>query len=471
MPFLLLSASLLLSAQAFIGSPMAVWVLAASQLALLVGQVRKGQVSGAGAFIFMAFLFFSVRPIYMVLERDYSLFNGLFMIRVGMAEIGDAMWWATAGLLCFAVGAFAAPKINRKWLRRRKSIAAMGTQQALVSAQVGYGMMFFQLLTLPVMIVLSRMGRSLYGSGFGAYAYDLPVPLQAVHIITIVVLLERFLRTKTPQSVLMLGVSSLLFLAFTWLMRDVSLFRGFYIAGVMIVGLAALQRIKGRVGYAWLIVPVVLLTPLFQYLGGARSLQNEQLTEQDIVDAVFQDQTLGETYWKFYRSSGDMNIFDTFVAAKKAEPAWYPYAWSWLYVPLHFIPRAIWKGKPERGTTQDFSYARGAPYSPGIVGFFVLDGGLLWMLGSMALLGFLIATLDVWVFTLPRGYVQYCLIGIVTVNAMFLTRFFLWQYFYQMLYAMIPIVVLAWWFGKSARQSAALARNQRRTMRGNLATD
>jgi len=47
---------------------------------------------------------------------------------------------------------------------------------------------------------------------------------------------------------------------------------------------------------------------------------------------------------------------------------------------------------------------------------------------------------------------------------MFLTRFFLWQYFYQMLYAMIPIVVLAWWFGKNARQNTASARNQRRTM-------
>jgi hypothetical protein len=74
------------------------------------------------------------------------------------------------------------------------------------------------------------------------------------------------------------------------------------------------------------------------------------------------------------------------------------------------------------------------------------------MLGSMAVLGFLIGTLDGWVFTLPRGYLQYCLIGVVTVNAMFLTRFFLWQYFYQMLYAMIPMMVLAWWFGRSTRQ-------------------
>ena len=147
-----------------------------------------------------------------------------------------------------------------------------------------------------------------------------------------------------------------------------------------------------------------------------------------------------------------MNIFDTFVSAKKAEPAWYPYAWSWLYVPLHLVPRALWPGKPKRGWTMDLSFTRKAPYSPGIAGFFVADGGLMWMLGCMALLGFLVSLLDCWVFTLPRDYFQFCLIGIVTVNAMFLTRFFLWQYFYQMLYAMVPCIILAWYFGRGPRR-------------------
>jgi len=469
MPYLLISGFLLLAAQAFIGSATAVCVLAASQLALLAGQIRKGQVSGVGGFIFMAFLFFSVRPIYMLLEKDYKLFTNVFLTRVDNTEIGDSMWWATAGLFCFALGAFVAPRINMKWLRRRKSVAAAKARQAVVSINVCYGMMFLQLLTLPVMIALSHMGRGLYRSGYGAYIYDLPVPLQAVHIVTFVVVLERCLRAKTFFGAGMLGLSGLLFLVFTWFMRDVTLFRGFYIAGIMIVGIAALQRIKGRVGYAWLVLPIVVFQPFFQYLGGTRSLQNEQLAEQGFVDAVFENQTLKESYWNFYRSNGDMNIFDTFVAAKKAQPAWYPYAWSWLYVPLHFIPRGFWEGKPKNGTTQDFSYAHGAPYSPGIVGFFVLDGGLMWMLGSMALLGFLLAALDGWVFTLPRGYLQYCLIGIVTINAMFLTRFFLWQYFYQMLYAMIPIMVLARWFGRSAKMSAASARNHGRLMGTNRA--
>jgi len=470
MPFLFLSAFLLLAAYALIGSTMAVWVLAASQLALLVGEIRKRQVSGAGAFIFMSFLFFGVRPIYLILENDYELFQWLFMVRVDLAEVGDSMWWASAGLLCFAVGAFLAPQITRGWIQKRRIKAARSTAQGLVSAKVCYGMMFFQLLTLPIMFFLARSGRGLYGSAFGAYIYDLPVPLQAVHIVTLVVLLERYLRIKTQSSLIMLAISGCLFLDFTWLMRDVSMFRGFYVAGVMIAGIAGLQRLKGRVGYAWLIIPIVGLQPFFQYLGQDRYKKNEELAQTGLVDEVFGKETLGEAYWNFFEAKGDMNIFDTFVAAKKAEPAFYPYLWSWAYVPLHFVPRALWSGKPKRGVTMDLSFMRGAPYAPGIAGFFLLDGGLLWMLGSMAVLGFLLAALDGWVFTLPRGYVQYCLIGIVTVNAMFLTRFFLWQYFYQMLYAMMPIVVLAWWFGKSARQNAASARNQRRTMRGTLAT-
>jgi hypothetical protein len=466
MPFLFLSGFLLLASLPFIGSAVGVWVLAASQLSLLIDQIRKGQVTGAGAFVFMSFLFFGVRPIYLIWENDYKLFKLLFRIRVDLTEVGGAMWWASAALLFFSIGAYAAPRINRRWLRSRRVKAALLATQALVSAKTGYSMLFFQLLTLPVMIFLARSGRGLYGSAFGAYAYDLPVPLQSVHIVAIAVLLERYLRMKTLASLVMVGLSALLFLYFTWLMRDVSLFRGFYIAGVMIAGIAALQRMKGKVGFAWLIIPVVVLQPFFGYLGSDRYKRNEDLAQQGILEEVVGKQTLAEAYWQFYDSGGDMNIFDTFVAAKKAEPTFYPYVWSWAYVPLHFIPRAIWKGKPEKGVTMDLSFTRGAPYSPGIAGFFLLDGGLLWMLGSMAVLGFLLAALDGWVFTLPRGYLQYCLIGVVTVNAMFLTRFFLWQYFYQVVYAVVPIVFLAWLFQRNTPSERAGSRNQRRSMRG-----
>jgi hypothetical protein len=396
-----------------------------------------------------------MRPIYMITESDYRLMMELFRVRTSLDSVGDAMWWASLALLCFALGAFVAPRITRRWLQRRRRRAAANSMHYRVSPGVCYVMIFFQLLTLPIMYSLANGGRGLYSSGLGAYSYDVPVPLQSVHIIAVVILLDRYLRAKNTTNLAMLAFSSFLFLDFTWLMREVSMFRGFYVAGVMIAGITVLQRIKGQVGYAWLIIPIVAVQPFFKYLGEVRGQRNEQVAQESIVQEVVGDRTLAETYWSFYDSRGDMNIFDTFIAARQAEPRFYPYVWTWMYVPLHFIPRAMWSGKPKKGMTMDLSFMRGFPYCPGIAGFFLIDGGLLWMLGSMALLGFLIASLDGWVTTLPRGYLQYCLIGIVTVNAMFLTRFLLWQYFYQMLYSMVPIAMLAWFFSRNARLSTA----------------
>lgn len=458
MPFIILSAALIFASYPTIGTMMAVWVLAASQLSLLIWQIRKRQVSGVGGFLFMSFLFFAVRPIYMIIENDYGLTRELFKIRMDLTDAGDAMWWASLGSLCFAVGAYVAPRIHRGLVNRRRRKAALNREQALVSQKVCAGMMLFQLLTLPLMYVLAQRGRGVYGSGAGAYIWDLPVPLQAVHIVTVVVLLERYLRTKTSGSLSMLIISSALFVEFTWLMREVSMFRGFYVAGVMIAGIAVLQRIKGRVGFIWLIIPIVAVQPFFQHLGQDRYKKNTEMAEEGIVDKVFRNQTIGEAYWRFYDSGGDMNIFDTFVAAQKSQPQFYPYVWSWIYAPLHIIPRGLWPGKPRKGITQDLSFMGRAPYCPGILGFFLLDGGLLWMLGSMAALGYVLGLLDVLVFTMRKGYLQYCLLGILVVNAMFLTRAFLWFYLWQMLYAAVPCILLAWIFGRRKNTGSPVSR-------------
>ncbi|MGA0112533.1 MAG: hypothetical protein ACO3PN_10590, partial [Chthoniobacterales bacterium] len=278
MPFLLLSAFLLLAAYPMTGSTSVIWVLAASQLALLVGEIKKRQVTGAGAFIFMSFLFFGVRPIYLVLEGDKFLFTNVYLIRVGMAEIGDCMWWATLALLVFAVGAYLAPRMSAQWLKRRRLKNRAGAAiRPVVAKSTASLLLAAQFVTLVAMIALTKFGRTLYGSALGAYAYDAPVPMQAVHIFAVVVLLERWLRQRSADNTIMLAVSGVLFLYFTWLMREVSQFRGFYITGVMIVGIAVLMRLKGRVGYMWLIVPIVVLQPFFQYLGGDRQKSNAEL--------------------------------------------------------------------------------------------------------------------------------------------------------------------------------------------------
>lgn len=447
---LFLSMSLLVASLPFFESSLATWILFCSQLVLLIAQWRRGQVCGVAGFVFMSILFFGMRPIYLVLESDFALLENLFRLRVGITEVNESMWWATLGLLAFCGGAFL-PRLmkrSKKQLRQRLKTEAL----QFVSNQMVNGLLLCQLLSLPIMLMLARSGRSLYGSSMGAYAYDLPVPLQSGHIVAIVVILERYLQSRQSTRLVQLLLSGFLFLFFTWLMREVSMFRGFYIAGIMIAGIAVLSRFLRRVNLVWLVLPIVLLQPLFRALGEQRYMTNEEIEQQSVTEMAFGKRSPLGAYWHFYDSGGDINIFDTFVAARQADVTYRPYALSWLYVPFHFVPRAIWTSKPKKGILQDISFMNGAPYCPGIEGFFVLDGGDAWMVGCMMLLGYLIAMLDRKVLFLPRGHLRSCLIGIVSVNAMFLSRAYLWFYFYQLLYAVAPLIIVSYVFSARKRK-------------------
>lgn len=450
---LILCAVLLVSSLAFIGAEACVVVLFVAQLILLIGEVRKRQVSGVGGFIFMSFLFFGMRPLHLLIESDYHLWTDLFRISVDLQEWSTGMWWGTCGMLFFAIGAEIKARRNLKI--KGKPAGEISPARSSQEVRIGGGaatiLLIYQLVSLVFMYRLSDGGRSLYGSTLGAYAYDLPMPLQAGHMFAVVVILERYLAERSTRKLLILIFSGFLFLLFSWLMREVSMFRGFYVAGIMIAGIAVLSRLKERVSLYWLILPIVILQPLFRTLGERRFSDNADLKEQAIVAETLAGENILGSYWQFYDSNGDMNIFDTFVAARAANPAYRPYMISWLYVPVHLVPRSVWKTKPELGTTQDIAFLNGAPYAPGIAGFFVLDGGDFWMLGCMMLLGYLVAYADLRVLQMPHGYLRCCLIAILSVNAMFLTRFFLWQYFYQVLYAVVPCIAFAYLF-RNARQ-------------------
>lgn len=442
MIFLLSSFILILFSSLFIGSTFAVWLLSIAQLLLLARETFKGQVSGAGGFMFLSFTFFAVRPIYIILENDYSLLSDLFRVQVNLNQFTDSMWWATMASFAFAIGCFISPSFYKVFGISKKVKNEIAPDTSLSTRQVK-SLLILQLLTLAVMIVLARAGRSLYGSALGAYIYDLPVPLQAVNIFSMVSLFDRFRKHRSTSDLVRFVLSALVFLYFTWLMREVSAFRGFYVFGVMIGGIAILLRIKRKVGYLWLFIPILVLQPFFQTLGETRFLDNSTLKEESFIERTFGDQDWTRTYWDFYDSSGDINIFDTFVAAQMSKPSIRPYALSWIYPPFHIVPRAIWNEKPERGILQDLDFMNGAPYSPGIAGFFLLDGGVIWMLLSMLILGILVALLDSYSTLMLNGIFQSCVIAILVVNSMFLTRTFLWFYFWQVIYAVYPVYFIS----------------------------
>ncbi|MEM0966358.1 MAG: hypothetical protein AAGJ81_09450 [Verrucomicrobiota bacterium] len=440
MTFLLILVLLTASVVTF-SSALSVYLLTGCQLVLLLNHVRSGQVTGTGAFLFMSFLFFGVRAIYIVSENDYFLFERLFRIQVDLAEVNEGVLWATIAMIAFWLGS--AFIRHSKQFEFQKRAQQADRLDFIVTSGMARALIAFQVLSIPVIMYLAGAGRNLYGSAFGAYAYDLPVPLQSIHILAILAVLERYRYQRHPNQLFTLALSGILFLIFTWYMREVSVFRGFYIAGVMIAGLAVVMRLKGRVSYLWLILPIVLLQPIFRTLGEVRHFDNDTLREFKLIDNTFGDLGITATYWGFYDGRGDMNILDTFVAARASEPSVTPFALSWLYAPVHFIPRFLWSSKPERGILQDLSFTNGAPYSPGIAGFFWLDGGSdYWMVLCMLILGLLVGYLDGRVLSMKDGYLKYAFLAILAVNCMFLTRFFLWQALWQGLYAVIPCLVL-----------------------------
>lgn len=428
-------------------------LLILAPLVLLYRFARERFITSAGAFIFMSILFFVMRPLYVIRELDYELFYTLFLISVSDAMLYDAWAWAILGLCFFAFGAVFARQ--RFW---PQSFNFKGSEEAdhpLVSSNFVTFLIGCQIASIVVAELMTRGFFAPLEGTLGAYIYDFPMLMQAGHVFAVVCVWERYLRERTSNWRMMFCVVGLLFLFYTFEMRLLSSFRGFYITGIMIAGIAGLTRLYGKVRYRYVILPLIILLPIFRSLGENRYLDNEAVGGL-LVQETWQ-LTSPASYWDFFDSRGDMNIYDSFAAALQSTPQHHPYVLSWLYIPVHLVPRKIWPDKPEAGLLVDHSFDRGAPYSPGIVGYFWLDGGYIWMLASMFVLGALLTFIDGRVLSMPDSYLKYCLYGIVVINAMYLTRFILYQWFYQTLYMAIPCFILQRMvdkrFGKSRQET------------------
>lgn len=456
--YLLIAGALFMAANPLIGSNVIAYPIIGGMLMILYHYARDRYLTSAGAFTFMYLLFFLIRPLYITLEGDLYLFRKLFRISPEVPDIHAAWWWSAVGLWCFAIGATVA---RAKFFPRRVDFRSSRTgDHPLVSTGFTRFLIFAQALSIVVLHWLTGGGRA-YTANWGAYVYDFPMLMQAGHIFTVVVIWERVLVNRRDMNWrLAMGVSGLLFLAYTFEMRHVSDFRGFWLTGIMVAGIAGLSRLYGRVRYRYLVLPVIILLPIFRFLGEVRGARNDYVKDRLSEEAW--DLTSPDSYWRFFDSNGDMNIFDTYVAAINYEPRHHPYLLSWLYVPVHMVPRKLWEDKPEKGLLVDHAFDRGAPYSPGIIGYFYLDGGKLWMLGSMFALGAAVTYADSRVLKLRDSYFKYCCYAILVINAMYLTRFILYQYFWQSLYMIVPCYVAQRVIngGRSLKTMARIARER-----------
>ena len=455
--------SLLLSSSYYFlgGLKIVTYVLSLAQFLILLDVAYGKSVTPVVSFCFMYCLFFAVRPVYILINNDYRLFDFPLYINVGIEQINYTTFAAYLALLSFWIGGILFQKLRyfSKFYRvliavalpRRTYSGNISHQKIIVSDWIL--LLIQSVVIFPLHLLASSAGRSLYSSGLGAYLYDLPIILQAFSIFSFILMFWKYRqRLKSFTAFLSYWPSSLslfLVLMATYLMRDLSIFRGFYITGLLILFIAFAHSARIKIRFIFLAAPILFLNPFFRLLGESRRFSSTELISRvvDLSSVYF------SSLWTFFDSRGDMNIFDTFVAAVQSSYDYYPYFVSWLYVPFHLVPRSLWPSKPVQGITQDLSFLNGSPLSPGISGFFFADGGFLWMLASMFFLGLILSLTISYIRLSHPSPLLSCFYSALIVNSIFLTRFTLWQYFFQVLYFMVPCILMHRLFVRRQRLS------------------
>lgn len=410
-------------------------------------------ISCVGAFTFSYLLFFVARPLFLVLNDDKALFAFPLAVNVSFEHIYKSLLWAAAALVAFLAGA---SLVKARDLQAPGNPSGMDEKAGFsgkpaVSSSVITKLLLLQLISTVVLFLIGGRGRSTLTEQYtSAYIYFLPSVVQSIHIIAVMVILDRQRQQGLGQQFTFpFLASAALLLVYTYYMRNVSAFRGYYMTGLIAAFLSSLMCLRGRAGYLWIVIPMLFLLPIVSQLGAMRTLSNQQIRtyiDQNEV-ALF---GLSKV-WTTFSSSGDFNIFDTFIAANHSDPKSHPYILQWLYTLVHWVPRAFWESKPKGGLMIDTDFLNKAPFTPGVSGLFYLEGGYVWMLVCMIVLGIILARMDSYQFQMKDSFYKFCFYGIMVTNSIFAPRVVLYQSVYQTLYMLAPCWILTRWISRSQR--------------------
>jgi hypothetical protein len=404
----------------------------------LVVNFSLRRLTSLSAFIILFFLIYGIRPVYILFENDVLLLSSSAdSLKISLA-VSSAMFLALLSLLCICIGY---KMMQFLWPVRSAHIDQSLSSLSYISRAKPICLLILLILQIVFdiyLLVLSRGGMSLYAAGGGAYSYLLPQVLQAAQIYILVIFV--YSRKINASSKLLYFLSLSLFCIYTYFMKDISMFRGFYLTGFIAAIVSILHSRRGYVSSLVVYIPILFLLPAFRALGSSRYSSTSDVFS-NALESIKSFSVAN--WWAFFDSTGDMNVFDTFVAALNSAPAFHPYFFSWIYAILHFIPRVWWPDKPESGMLVDMNFTMGLPFHPGLIGFYFLDGGLLWMFMSCFMTGFLLSKADRWISSMGPGYVTSALYGIVVINSLYAARGLFHFQVIQYVYMIFPVFLLS----------------------------
>jgi len=142
-----------------------------------------------------------------------------------------------------------------------------------------------------------------------------------------------------------------------------------------------------------------LISVASAYVIGVGFLRRGPQTDREVAFSDLSRFDLGEAVDRFFSSEGDLGIFDAFLRLVTVIPRDYPYLFpgrTLAELLVHFVPRAIWEGKPL--TTEvlvnyymigDYGVlkAQGGNWVYSLPGSFYVEGGALAILVGTILFG------------------------------------------------------------------------------------
>lgn len=407
------------------------------------------RLSFFGAFTFVYLGFFLVRAFYVLKESDFDAISGILKGSSNIRYVIAGIAWSTISLVSFILGGLIFNKIHQKNHRIKNKVYVINSlniknfeidkEKYIVVILKIIVQLISIVIIYPISQTLSNLSLNLAQYSDNAYIYVLPyvglgINLSVYTIATDSAVKYKFRNTHTNTYFFL---ATCLCLIYSYLIIPLSNSRqyayGSFVVMGLIFALRSFQKINGLIFFS----AISLLIPLIRIMGDFRSKSFSYIFEHINLLDIF----TFDSYWNFFSSKGDFNIFDTFVVTLQYQPKYHPFINSILYVFVHWVPRSVWPSKPVGGVLVDQSHLHGIPFSPGLNGYFYLDGGYIWMIIMMFLTGSLICYLDSIfdrISSIQRqqnNYVFYLMsYSVLLISISMLTRSFLYQSTYYFLY-------------------------------------
>jgi hypothetical protein len=418
---------------------------------------RFGGVTLTSCFVTISGFVFGSRAIYIALNDDFSIMNG-FGLPGSHAIVIDAMAYVTICMVAYIMGAMA---LCGKVLRsQRLQLVAVSRKMAALNLTplYLYGQIGLTVLLLPY--GLGAVRSAIYETSDSAYIYLLPTLAHGFDLYFFTHIFSRWWGNRTAGGSVAVLVWFGLTIFHAYLLSNMSPFRGYYLAGLAACAIAFLLIIRHRVSW-WFLVGIFAIYPLFKSLGSARAMTNSEMIAEVVLQPTqaYTSDGLKQAFGQYT----DLNMLDTLTASLAWEHNRRPYLLSFFYPLVHWIPRSWWKSKPTGGVLADLGYVysselkREVPYSPGIIGFLNDDGGKIYMIGAMFLLGIFMRGWELFVLRLQTYEMQIAIWAALFFAALVTVRFLPYQIFYQFLIFIGPCWVCDRFMLKRAVQKRIIA--------------